>query len=138
MICRQTKEHRLFVVADRDIETINNLIVNNIETGSIIHTDGWRGYRRCNRIAGNVYVHRRYVHATGNARPQNRRGTNMVERLWGTLKACLKRIYTAHGRSSNIEGFVQEASWRIERQRSESDDVSEFLRMLSDYATRDD
>lgn len=42
----RTVERRVFVVAveNRNAETLNEIIRSHVSAGSIVHTDGWKGY----------------------------------------------------------------------------------------------
>ena len=50
----------------------------------------------------------------------------------------MKRIYVSTGRSQNNRGFLYEASWRVDRQRTRDDDISAFLKSLGEYASAED
>lgn len=82
MVCRQTNEHRVFALDNRDRETIHNLIYENCKNLSVIHKDDWRGYVGLKRIPGETYTHLRYLHTPDGYRPQNSKGTNQIESLW--------------------------------------------------------
>lgn len=77
----------MFIVPDRTSETLQNLIKENCQRGSIMHTDGYNSYNGLDRIRNYPLVHRKFIHAEARhvrrlqrgqvrIRPANRRGTN--------------------------------------------------------------
>ncbi len=53
------------MVADRSQETLHDLIMKNCERSSVIHTDGFLGYKGLDRYRAYPLKHRRFVHAEG-------------------------------------------------------------------------
>lgn len=110
---RSTGRRKLFLVENRDHNTLAQLIRDNIGRGSTIHTDGWRGYQGIDRLEGHPLRHKRFVHAANARRPANRRGTNGIESYWGEIKHHIYRQYATHGQERCVEMLVMEAAWRV-------------------------
>ncbi len=58
-------EARVFIVPDRTRETLHNIIKENCERRSIIHTDGYKSYIGLDRIRNYPLIHKRFIHAEG-------------------------------------------------------------------------
>ena len=78
MLEERTSQAYCFVVRQRNADSINQLIANNIMPGSYIIHDGWRGY---SRILSN-HLHHRYIQ--NNNDPDN---ASRIEGIWGELRA---------------------------------------------------
>lgn len=103
---RDTKHARLFLVNDRKLATIRKLILDNVELGSTIYTDGWRGYN----CLSEYYTHEKVEHS----RKEYVRGavhTNSIENLWRHMK---RNIRGAHIKISDkyVQEYVNEACWK--------------------------
>jgi len=86
MICRETKEVRVFLVNDRKASTIYRLVKDNVLEGTTIYTDGWRGYL----ALGQYYKHASVDHSSR----EFVRGdvhTNTIENFWGRIKRNLRK-----------------------------------------------
>lgn len=106
LIERETKQCRLFLVPDRKASTIEQLVLNNVEPGSTIYTDSWRGYLCLSKY----YIHESVDHSKrefvrGNVH------TNSIENIWGQMK---KNIRTHHIKITEryIQQYINEACWR--------------------------
>lgn len=85
----RTTERRAFceVVEKRDAETIHSVLRKCVTTGSIVHTDEWRGYNGVD-VACSV-THRTVNHSRFFKDPQTGINTNAVEGLNGALKRSI-------------------------------------------------
>src|SRR5687768_1638585 len=95
MVERDTGTAFIFVVRTRDAITLNNLILQHIQRGSIIVTDGWRGYSR---------IPRSYRHIDMNDNP--RYNTSQVEGLWGQIRARIRTSYGGGIIEDNVYAFL--------------------------------
>ena len=59
-------EARVFIVPDRNAETLRDIITENCARRSTIHTDGFRSYNGLDSIRGYPLNHKKFVHAAGN------------------------------------------------------------------------
>jgi transposase-like protein len=129
-ICRETKEVFVVRVDDRSQNTLDNIIRERVEPGSIIFTDGWRGYTgmldRLGHYDGVTGIGGHFVcnHQVGYTADDiiirslnNTLGvlevnTNTIERLWRDLKATIKSTQE----NRDIDGYVHRmADTYIER-----------------------
>ena len=106
IIERDTKKVRVFLVQNRKAVTIEKLVEDNIEKGSTIYTDSWRGY---NGLSSN-YTHESVDHS----KREFVRGdvhTNAIENFWGQVKRNLRK---AHIKISDkyVHLYLNEAAWR--------------------------
>ena len=70
---------RFFVVEDRKGSTLMELITENVEEGSHIVTDEWRGYSRSTERG---YTHHTVNHSRNYVDPESGYHTQNVERAW--------------------------------------------------------
>lgn len=83
-ICRATKQIRLELIRQRPASVCESFVVRNIEMGSNIVTDMWRGYVN---VGGLGYNHYKINHRTHFVDPEDRNiHTQTVERLWRDVK----------------------------------------------------
>lgn len=103
---RETKQVRMYVVPNRSSKTIHKLIKDNVEFGSTIYTDSWRGYNGLSE---------KYIHETvDHSKKEFVRGdvhTNGIESAWSYLK---RNIRKAHIKITDkyIQLYLNEAMWR--------------------------
>jgi transposase-like protein len=82
MLDRESRQVRAKVVPNVKRETLQNEILNQIERGSVVYTDGWTGY--------DSLAAQEYIHATVNHIEEYVRGevhTQGIENFWSLLKA---------------------------------------------------
>ena len=106
ILCRQTKEARLFLVQDRKASTINKLVTDNVLPGSTIYTDGWRGYIPL----GKEYQHFSVDHSSrefvrGDAHTSN------IDNLWGRIKRNLRKEHVKIT-EKYVQMYANEACFR--------------------------
>ena len=66
-------------MADRTRETLENHIVDNIEDGTHIVSDGWPSYCHIDEIDGFNYSHGVVIHNDGFMNPETGEHTNEIE-----------------------------------------------------------
>ena len=77
-----------------------DLITENVEPGSYIVTDEWRGYSRSTERG---YVHHTVNHSRNYVDPDTRYHTQKVERAWVDCKLYMKKTRGA-GPSTKFRG----------------------------------
>lgn len=104
---------RLHRVADVSAVSLENAIKIIVEPGSIVHTDGWEGYRG---LFGIGYIHevvRKEADIGKNLLPK-------VNRVVALLKRWLLRTYQGRIEPSYIDYYLDEFTFRFNRRTSRS------------------
>lgn len=86
---RGTLRCRMFMLTDRDEETLLSTIMENVELGTTIYTDEWRGYSNLKSLGYNHFVvnHSKHEYSKGNIT------TNRIEGFFGHIKPNIKGTY---------------------------------------------
>ena len=72
----------------RDLKTIDKIVKRNVENGSIIYTDAWKGYSNIKNIG---YKHGIVCHTQNFINPGDKEiHTQTIEATWRWLKRYLK------------------------------------------------
>ena len=121
-ICREDKDCFFEPVPDRSEATLIAVIQENVELGSIIHTDEWRSYSRLGELG---YTHRTVNHSQHFVDPQTGTHTNTIESTWWALKRSLP---STHTRKENFAAHLAEFIWR----RKNKDAKCLFTKFLED------
>jgi hypothetical protein len=97
----------IIVVSKADGMTLHNLVHDNIEGGSEIHTDEHLGYQGL----GHYYVHETVNHAAGE---YSRKGvtTNGMESVWAVMKRGIHGVYH-HASPKHIARYIDELTFRL-------------------------
>ena len=127
----EPKKTLFFVLPDRSKETLHRFIEDNVEPGSTIYTDEWRGY---NGLNAKGFVHNTICHEKRFSRFEidgyvvTRITTNHIERMWVELRRTLKFM--------NKESFIQNIDLETYRQMNMYHIRNEenVLCMLVDFA----
>lgn len=90
MLDRDSRQVRAKVVPNVKRETLQNAILDQIEKGSTVYTDGATGY---DSLAAQEYVHETVNHVEEYVRGQIH--TQGIENLWALMKRGLKGTYIA-------------------------------------------
>ena len=106
---------RMRRIADASAESLESFIAENIEPGSMIHTDGWPGY---GGVAAKGYAHQVTV-LTG-----KKQSASELLPLVHLVAALLKRwlLGTHHGAVSreHLDCYLDEFTFRFDRRNSKS------------------
>ena len=105
----ENNRQRIFVqlVPDRKIETLYNVLCDNVFPGSIIRTDGYPSYPEA--VKRFDAEHQIVNHTLGFSNEDNQT-TNTIEGLWSNLKSFYRR---RHGlQKENHKNFLSEFVWR--------------------------
>lgn len=104
----RTPERKLFlkVIEKRDAETLLNVINAHVKQGSIIYTDGWRGYSMIEPLLN--MQHSVVNHSLHFVNPENGHHTNTIEGTWSVIK----RKIPVRNRTKKITPHLFEFIWR--------------------------
>lgn len=86
---------------------IEQLVLQNVERGSTIHTDEWNGYNRLRHS----YAHRSINHGQ-NVYSRNGVTTNSIESVFAVLRRGLHGVYHKASRK-HIHRYINEFAWRL-------------------------
>lgn len=106
ILCRKGKVYAE-VVPGVEVKDLQPLIEKQVQKGSIICSDGWRGYTG---LAAKGYVHRLVDHSKGEYSDHKGHHINGLEGFWGYLK----RKLSAKGgvRKEKLPFYLGEYVWR--------------------------
>ena len=122
----RTAERKVFLIEieSRDQNTLLNAISRHVRSGSIVHTDLWKGYSNISPILG--LEHHTVNHSLTFKNPEDGTHTNTIEGTNNGLKISIKpRNRTSDG----ICGHLMEFIWR---RKNEGDLWSGFIDALRD------
>lgn len=106
LVERNTKQARLFLVPNRNSSTITKLIKNNVEDGSTIYTDSWRGYSKLNQ-----YYNHEIINHNGREYVRGVVHTNTIENIWNHFKRGLRKTHIKIT-DKYVHLYLTEACWR--------------------------
>jgi len=86
---------------------LTNTVVANVEKGSTIHTDEYRGYSHI----GKEFIHRTVNHSQ-NQYVRNGVTTNSIESVWAVMRRGLHGVYH-HASKKHMGRYVNEFTWRL-------------------------
>lgn len=95
-------------ITNTDANTLHSAILENVETGSMIHTDEHPGY---NGIGGIFYGHKTINHGNGEY-VRDGVSTNGIEIVWAVLKRGLHGVYH-HVSEKHLARYVNEFTFRL-------------------------
>ena len=107
MLDRDSRQVRAQVVPNVKRETLQDAILNQIEGGSTVYTDGWSGY---DRLAASDYVHEIVDHVEEYVRGEVH--TQGIENFWSLLKRTLRGTYVAV-EPYHLDRYVTEQVFRF-------------------------
>jgi len=103
-ICRETRQIFLKMTKIRSSNFLMSLIKENVEQGTRVITDGWKGY---NNLSQHDFIHHKIIHEEAFVDPSDRSiHTNTVERLWGLLKQFLSKGLPSHVIEREAKHFI--------------------------------
>jgi len=111
ILCREGKVYAE-IVPDTEAKDLQPLIEKQVKKGSIVCSDGWRGYTG---LAAKGYVHRIVDHSQNEYSQKNGRHINSLEGFWGYLK----RKLAAKGgiRRGKLPFYLGEYVWRYNHRK---------------------
>ena len=102
-ICRQTSEMFIEIVFDRSQKKLSKIIFENVQSGTILDTDCWRGYNKLQSMNLN-YTHNTVNHSQNFVSPEDPDVyTNTIERAWRSLRESIPM--GAH--LDEVESYIQ-------------------------------
>jgi transposase-like protein len=131
MLDRESRQVRAQVVPNVKRETLQTAILEEIEKGSTVYTDGYVSY---DNLAAQDYVHATVNHADEYVRGQVH--TQGIENFWALLKRGLKGTYVAV-EPFHLERYVDEQIFRYNNRGTKDnplDDADRFMLALSQVA----
>jgi len=110
---RATGRIRMRRIDSASGKDLHGFVVEAIEKGSVVHTDGWRGYRGLNKKG--------YVHEVTPLRGKKNAATELLPRVHRVI-SLLKRwlMGTHHGAVSHehLDSYLDEFTFRFNRRTS--------------------
>jgi hypothetical protein len=110
-ICRETRDAFILDVRSRDSRTLKNAIIQHVEIGSRIISDGWRGY---SWLVEDSWNHQQVNHSENFVHPQDPDiHTQTIERMWKTLKRTIPKECNSQLRWEYLNEFLfkQRTGW---------------------------
>jgi transposase-like protein len=98
---------RAIHVKDRSLQTLQQVILENVEQGAEVFTDFWRGYNGLKAF----YRHRVINKAQKGSGTSEYQTTNRVESMWSMIKRYFQ-FYNSFN-SPYLQMFLDEALWRV-------------------------
>jgi transposase-like protein len=133
MLDRESRQVRAKVVPNVKRETLQNEILNHVERGSTVYTDGWTGY---DNLAAREYIHETVNHVEeyvrGNVHTQG------IENFWSLLKRGLRGTYVAV-EPFHLDRYLDEQMFRFNNRATKDNpltDADRFLLALSQVANK--
>jgi transposase-like protein len=103
---RNTKKVRMAIIETTDSLSLQRVIRQNVETGSEVMTDAWRGYRGLSADFIHQYVDHMKEYVRGHIH------TNGLENFWTLLKRAIKGTYVAV-EPYHLHRYVEEQAFRF-------------------------
>jgi len=101
---RDTRKLRLGIIPDREQDSLEMFLHQNVSKESILNTDAWSAYFGLNWYGYEHYMHN---HSIGQFK-----GTNMFENVWSVIKRAMRRMYGCIATTKINELIVEwEARW---------------------------
>ena len=94
----------LVEVPDRSMNTLNDVFISHVKPGSIIITDGWRGYNELNIWFEHLVVN----HSENYVDPETGATINSIEGTWNAIK----HLIPPRNRTLNIRLQLSLFIWR--------------------------
>ena len=95
-------------IATADTHNLHAAIIENVETGSMLHTDEHAGYHG---LGGMFYSHKVVNHSAGEF-VRDGVSTDGIESVWAVLKRGLHGVYH-HASDKHLARYVDEFTFRL-------------------------
>jgi len=116
---RNTRQVRAKVVPNVKRETLQAEILRQVEKGSKVYTDGWKGY---NQLEANEFIHETVTHIDEYVRGQVH--TQGIENFWSLLKRGLNGTYVAV-EPYHLERYVDEQAFRFNNRATKDNPLND-------------
>ena len=106
---------RMRQIADASADSLRTFLVSAIEPGTVIHTDGWRGYSSANAqgFVHSVTKLKKYMEPASELLPRVHRVISLLKRwLMGTHQGAVSH--------KHLDYYLDEFTFRFNRRRSQS------------------
>ena len=125
-----SKTSYICFVNNRDVDTLQPIILSIVSPGSIIHSDCWATYNFIDHLPHpQPYRHGTVNHSQTFLDPITGVHTNHVEALWSR---CKKRFKQMNGTSDNmVPGYLDEYMWRERYGATSSESFDNILAHIS-------
>ncbi len=124
MLDRDSRKVRAQVIPNVKRETLQDAILNGIEKGSTVYTDGWVGYEK---LDAQEYVHEVVNHIDEYVRGQVH--TQGIENFWSLLKRGLKGTYVAV-EPFHLHRYADEQAFRYNNRATKDNPLNDADRFV--------
>lgn len=124
MLDRDTRQVRAHVIPQIRREVLMNSILNNIEKGSKVYTDGLSAY---SSLPAMEFIHETVNHVTEYVRGDVH--TNGIENFWALLKRTLKGTYVAV-EPFHLDAYVDEQVFRFNNRSTRDNPLNDADRFM--------
>ena len=100
---------RLLAVPDASGPSLMSFVLGAVETGALVHTDGWPSYRR---LTGAGYEHRPVVQRNN---PRAHQFLPHIHRVFSNLKAWLGGTHRGRVEPKYLQAYLDEYAFRFNR-----------------------
>jgi transposase-like protein len=131
MLDRDARQVRAQVIPNVKRETLQNAILDQIEKGSTVYTDGYPAY---DRLAAQEFIHETVNHVDEYVRGQIH--TQGIENFWSLLKRSLRGTYVAV-EPFHLDRYVTEQVFRFNNRATRDNplnDADRFAFLMSQVA----
>lgn len=108
---------KVWHVATNQTKTLLPIIMDNVLTGSTVHSDGWNAYKL---LPQRGFIHHRTNHQVGQY-VDGANYTQNIENVWGGLKRSIKGAHKHIGKKY-VQAYANETAWRYNHRN----DISMF------------
>jgi transposase-like protein len=133
MLDRESRQVRAKVIPNAKRETLQREILNEIEKGSTVYTDGWSGY---DDLKARDYVHQTVNHVQEYVRGEVH--TQCIDNFWSLLKRGLTGTYVAV-EAYHLDRYVSEQIFRFNNRATRDNpltDLDRFVIAVSQIANK--
>jgi len=124
MLDRESRKVRAKVIPNAKRDVLQAEILNAIEKGSTVYTDGWTGY---DNLAAQDYIHETVTHIQEYVRGQVH--TQGIENFWSLLKRGLNGTYVAV-EPFHLHRYVDEQAFRYNNRSTKDNPLTDYDRFL--------
>jgi len=131
MFDRDARQVRVEVVPNVRRETLQNAILNQIEGGTKVYTDGWHGYDNLEYLRAQDYIHETVNHIDEYVRGEVH--AQGIENFWSLLKRTLRGTYVAV-EPFHLDAYVTEQVFRYNNRATKNNplnDADRFALVMS-------
>ena len=98
---------RFVRIPNRESKALMAVISRYCESGSVINSDGWKGYSALSELG---YRHKTVIHKRKYVDPESGAHTQGIEGAWVEIKAWWRR---SRGSSLRLQSHMDGIAWRI-------------------------